>query len=246
MEAPWVLLNYQLDKTGVSGAYLYIKARQPGLFYHLLELMRLEPVAEIIVSKSTITFSRASFKGKIQTTTPLSQIARFDGGYSKPISLLFMGASLLLLGWICDLFVPGGYFTIWGAFFAGGFVVLYALSKELYLGYETSGGSIESLTFKRGILANVTVDIMQIEETLALLSRLLGSVTTGEKLIENQDITLFGNQATIQEGVESNFVGMSNLEINNLIQPPQNTDISSHSNSPDTIESADKILADII
>ena len=48
-------------------------------------------------------------------------------------------------------------------------LIPYALQKNLAFGFETSGGAYYGLSFKRGVLNNVKVDITQVENALQLV-----------------------------------------------------------------------------
>ena len=82
---PWVLKTFQIDNTGISGAHLYIEARKPGLMSFILNLLGLDDSASLKVTNGLISFRKSSLLGLIQTSTGLTQIGSFQGGYSKPL-----------------------------------------------------------------------------------------------------------------------------------------------------------------
>jgi hypothetical protein len=77
-------------------------------------------------------------------------------------------------------------------------IVSYALFKDLFIGFETSGGAYYGMTFKRGILNNVSVDIDQIEYTIAFINSLIGSASLGGNFSESQSVSKVANQAIIK------------------------------------------------
>ncbi len=197
---PWVLKIFQIDNSGVSGAHLFIEARKPGLMAFILNALRLDDSASLKVTKGVITFRKSSLFGLVQTSTSLTQIGSFQGGYSKPITFLVLGFVSMILGFILDLAFTDWIFplgTILGAVFALIFVIIYALQKNLMFGFETSGGAYYGLAFKRGILDGVSVDIEQVERALMMVNALIGAAALGSTYTETHDVTRYTKQGTV-------------------------------------------------
>ena len=200
---PWVLKTFQIDNTGISGAHLYIEARKPGLMSFILNLLGLDDSASLKVTNGLISFRKSSLLGLIQTSTGLTQIGSFQGGYSKPLSLLFLGMVSFLAGTYVEfLFISevgefSGFFVI-GACLSLLFLIAYALQKNLMFGFETSGGAYYGIAFKRGILNGVSVDIAQVETAITLVNLLIGSATLGSQgYMETQNVKKYTKQGTI-------------------------------------------------
>ena len=201
MGTAWVLKTFQVDETGLTGAHVFVEARQPGLFAFLLNLMGLDPTATLKVTKGSISFRMSKLSGMTQTSTSLTQIGSFQGGYKKPIELLVMAFVLFVMGITTDIAaeMDGPIFTIVGLVISLILIVCYALFKHLFIGFETSGGAYYGMTFKRGILNNVSVDIDQIEYTIALINGLIGSASLGGSTFsESLNVTKVANQAIIK------------------------------------------------
>ena len=49
--APLVLRRFQIDETGVSGANVWIEARQPGIVSFLLTMVGLDPNSSLRVTR---------------------------------------------------------------------------------------------------------------------------------------------------------------------------------------------------
>ena len=132
MVTAWVLKTFQVDESGLTGAHVFIEARQPGLFAFLLNLLGLDPTATLKVTKGSISFKTSKLSGMTQTSTSLTQIGSFQGGYKKPIELLVL-AFILFTGAIAiDLTAEmEGILILIGLTISLILIVCYALFKHL-------------------------------------------------------------------------------------------------------------------
>lgn len=208
MATPWVLKRYQVDETGGSGAYVFIEARQPGLTGFLLNLVGLDPTATFKVTRGTMSFRSSGLFGASQVSTSMNQVGAFVGGYKKEWGWIVLAFFGLWFGISIDaaiFWLSPYWFPVFTIIIPAIFLVIYALRKNLYLGFETSGGAMYALTFSRGVLNNVTVDINQVEYTISLVNTLLGSVALGgSEYSESTSVRLHGNQATIVNAQKPN------------------------------------------
>ena len=219
--SPWILKTFQIDSTGSTGAHLFIEARKPGFFAFILNLMGLDPTAELKVTKGSVSFRTTSLSGMIETSTALTEIGSFQGGYSKPIAFLFISGAMFLGSIYLDLVLGGsGFFILFGTLFSSVCLIMYALNKYLMFGFETSGGAYYGLTFKRGILNNVSVDIQQVELALQLVKALIGSITLGASYSVSNTVTKVAPQATITQSIAPQTPVLSSMPPPNLV-PPQ-------------------------
>jgi hypothetical protein len=195
---PWVLKTFQIDQTGVSGAHLFIEARKPGLMAFILNLLGLDDTASLKVTRGMISFRKSSLFGLIQTSTGLTQIGSFQGGYSKPLLFLVLSFFSFFMGTFIDLSAQVfPYFTIIGGVMGFVFLIVYVLQKNLMFGFETSGGAYYGLAFKRGILNGVSVDIAQVETAITLVNALIGSASLGSSYNESHNVSRFTKQGTV-------------------------------------------------
>ena len=194
---PWILKTFQIDQTGTTGAHLFIEARQPGIIAFILNLIGLDPTAQLKVTKGAVSFRSTSLSGMTETSTSLTQIGSFQGGYSKPISYLILAAFFMITGIVLDI-ILGDFFVIWFALIISLVcLVAYALQKNLAFGFETSGGAYYGMSFKRGVLNNVSVDITQVENALLLVNALIGSASLGTAYSLSSGVQKVASQATI-------------------------------------------------
>ena len=199
MAGTLVLKQFQIDHTGVSGANLYVKARNSGLFAFILNLIGLDPTATVKVDTGSIEFRNSSLKGMTSVTTGLTSIAAFIGGYDKPIGWLITGF-LAFLGLSITAF--SGEEPMIGLFVTGIIVFLicvaiYTFQKVMYIGFETSGGATYMIAFKRSVIEGVAIDIARIEEAITLVNSLISSAASGKDVVSTQNVQNFGKQATL-------------------------------------------------
>jgi hypothetical protein len=193
-----VLRRFQIDETGVSGANVWIEARQPGLVSFLLTLVGLDPNSSLRVTRGSISFQNSSVFGMNQVSTPLANIGAFVGGYKKPFWALVFSGLMFFLGLSLAFTEDGGVLFGIFAFLALVGLVYYYLQKTMFMGFETSGGGTYGFAFKASVLEGVGVDIKRVESTIAYVNSLISSASLGENFIEqSQTAVLGGRQATM-------------------------------------------------
>ncbi len=194
---PWILKTFQIDQTGSTGAHLFIEARQPGIFAFILNLIGLDPTAQLKVTKGAVSFRSTSLSGMTETSTALTQIGSFQGGYSKPIGFLILAVFFPIIGVIIDIAIE--FFIVTWVMLIVSLICLiaYALQKNLAFGFETSGGAYYGLSFKRGVLNNVKVDITQVENALQLVNALIGAASLGTDYALASGVQKVASQTTI-------------------------------------------------
>ena len=197
----WILKTFQIDHTGATGAHILIEARKPGFIAFILNLMGLDPTAQLKVTKGAVSFRSTSLSGMTETSTALTQIGSFQGGYSKPISYIFLAIFFPVTFISIDISLNMLLFTWIGIVMSLIFVVLYALQKYLMFGFETSGGAFYGLSFKRGMLGNVSVDITQVENALQLVNALIGSASLDTDYTLSNKVQRVAPQTTITQAV---------------------------------------------
>jgi hypothetical protein len=198
-----ILKAFQVDESGLTGCYLAIQCRAQGLVSFILNLMKLEPNTTLVVSEGVISIEISSIKGKSKTMTPITQVAGFHGGYSKPIDVIITGI-------LCAVFFNIGDWLIYtlsdvylGLSFFGLLIMLvciflYIFSKKLYMGYETSGGETYMLEFKKGVLGSMSVDIDKVNHALDLVNGVLHSSALGHNSVQvRKDPQIIGKDATL-------------------------------------------------
>ena len=196
---PLVLRRFQIDETGVSGANVWIEARQAGIISFLLTLVGLDPNSSLKVTRGSISFRNSSVFGSSQVSTPLANIGAFVGGYKKPFVALLL-AIIFFIGGLFMLPVEEIGPTMFGIMSVLSVICLiyYYLRKTMFMGFETSGGGTYGFAFQASVLEGVGVDIKRVENTIAYVNSLISSASLGEHFIEqNQTQVLGGRTATM-------------------------------------------------
>jgi hypothetical protein len=196
--SPLVLRRFQIDETGVSGANVWIEARQPGLVSFLLTLVGLDPNSALKVTRGSISFRNSSVFGMNQVSTPLTNVGAFVGGYKKPFWALVFSGLMFLTGLSLAFTEDGGILFGLFALLALGGLLYYYLQKTMFMGFETSGGGTYGFAFKASVLEGVGVDIKRVETTISYVNTLISSASLGETFVEQaQTQVLGGRQATM-------------------------------------------------
>lgn len=197
--SPLVLRRFQIDETGISGAHVWIEARQQGIFNFLLTLIGLDPTTTLKVSRGSISFQNSSVFGSSQISTPLPNIGAFIGGYKKPFFSLLFGVIFSFFG----LLVTGAGETlgILGLIVGLAFLLHYYLQKTMYIGFETSGGATYGFAFKASLIEGVNVNIDRVSSTIDYVNSLISSATLGEAVIETAKVDVMGGRTTTVQAV---------------------------------------------
>ena len=196
--APLVLRRFQIDETGMSGANVWIEARQPGIVSFLLTMVGLDPNSSLRVTRGSISFQNSSVFGMNQVSTPLANIGAFVGGYKKPFWALVFSGLMMFTGLSLAFTEDGG--VLFGLFIVLALIglIYYYLQKTMFMGFETSGGGTYGFAFKASVLEGVGVDIKRVEGTIAYVNSLISSASLGETFVEQkQTQVLGGRQATM-------------------------------------------------
>ena len=196
--SPWVLKKFQIDHSGMTGTLLNVEARQPGFGAFLLNLMGLDPNASVRVTNGAISMRQASIYGMDQVTAALTSVGAFLGGYRKPVPYLFAAAFFLFGGLIGGIAVDAFAFLFgFGAILALVNFVLYVFNKQMYIGFETSGGEKHTLVFKQAIIEGVSVDIRRVEEAIQMVNDLISEAASGKSVTRSIPMSHMAASGTI-------------------------------------------------
>lgn len=157
-----VLRRFHIDENA-NDINVEIVGRASGVTAWLLTVMGLDAETKLTVHKSKIVFKNASLSGELHQVVPMASISSTHCGYSKPISLLFIGIFLFIGGLL-------GSKIILGLIIGGIFILLYFLSKKTSIVLETSGGLQLCLSFKRSVIENVDIDLEQALNVIKIIN----------------------------------------------------------------------------
>jgi hypothetical protein len=164
-----------------------IVGRSPGIIAWFLTLIGLDNRTFLVTDARQIRFRTASLFGQMDIVVPVNRCASMNCGYAKPIGLLILGVVFIVFGLIAlpsmmEMGSPRrGYYggppasavaLVVLAFLAFGVVcfIFYALRKSISMTFETNGGMIFGLKFRRSIIENVPVDIDRARYAIDLIT----------------------------------------------------------------------------
>lgn len=152
---------------------LNLVGRPEGIVGWFLSTIGLDITTTLSITQDFVYTNQSSLSGRLRQTAPVHNIASTHCGYSMNLFLIFL-AVLALFG---SLIAAATFRTIWplpvGIFVASVFVVGFFLSRCLVIAFETSGGMVLGVRFKRGLIENVPVGIEQLSEVIARFNQQL-------------------------------------------------------------------------
>lgn len=164
-----VIMRFSIDESS-DDLNVEIAGRASGITAWLLTIMGLDEVTKLMVHKTRIVFKSASLSGELHQVIPMASISSAHCGYSKPIFLLFIGVIVFMAGLIGSLAANMAGSLVVSLILGGFFVLLYFLSKKISIVLETSGGMQLSLSFKRSVIENVSIDLEQALKVINIIN----------------------------------------------------------------------------
>jgi len=159
---------------------LSLVGRPRGIVGWFLSNIGLDITTTLSINRDFVYVNQYSLSGRFRQTAPVHNIASTRCGYS-------MNLFLLILTWLAAL---GGLVAaaasreIWplviGMLLALLMGVGFVLSKCLMIAFETNGGAVLGIRFKRGVVENVPVSIEQLNEVIALFNEQMRRVPSTE------------------------------------------------------------------
>ena len=199
--SPWVLKKFQVDQSGMTGFYLNLEARQPGLGAFILNLMGLDPNASVRVTSGAISMRQASIYGMDQVTAALTSVGAFLGGYKKPVAYLFSAVFFMIAGIGFEIALEGeagGIIIGFCSLVAIVNVLLYIFKKEMYIGFETAGGDKHQLVFKQAVIEGIAVNIERVESVIEMVNDLISEAASGKSVNRSIPTSMLSAGGTVQ------------------------------------------------
>ncbi len=119
-----------------------------------------------------VSIKSSSLSGENHQVVPVSGISSTHCGYSKPIIYLIIGSIIVLVS-ILSIFDsdPSWGIVVSGLIIGGILLTLYYLSKKIYIAIETRGGVVLSISFKRSVIENVSVEMDQALQVINIINK---------------------------------------------------------------------------
>ena len=160
---------------------LSLEGRPRGIVGWFLSSIGLDITTTLSIHRDFVYVNQSSLSGRIRQTAPVHNIASTRCGYS-------MNLFLLILTWLAalgGLVAAAASRAIW-PLVAGLLLALlmglgFVLSKCLMIAFETNGGAVLGVRFRRGVVENVPVSIEQLNEVIALFNEQMRKVHSTER-----------------------------------------------------------------
>ncbi len=168
-----VLRKFDVKESSPDGVLVEIVGRASGLKAWLLTVLGFDAETRLKVTGNDFSFKSSSLFGQIIQTAPLPNIASTHCGYSKPVGYLIASAIFIVGGFSLSMGQYGnsGFFLIAGLVIGGFLLIAYWLSKKMTMSFETNGGIIMGLTFRRSVIENVPVDIHKAVQAIEIINK---------------------------------------------------------------------------
>jgi len=187
---PVVLKRFHVNEDPSAKTAVEISGRLSGIVSWVLTLLRLEPEFELVVNDSEATIRRGSLSGIVYIYVPLAKISASVCGYQRSI-LAFGLAVLFSFGFVLNLvsgFLESNRDQVGSDMgYAFGFLVLaaiaaliYFLSKRIAIVFETMHQ--HGFVFKRSVIENVSVDLPQAMQAIAVINARILAAQAGQSL----------------------------------------------------------------
>jgi hypothetical protein len=172
-----VLRKFDVDESMQDGILVEIIGRASGPTAWLLTVLGFDAETRLKVTEKEFSFKSSSFWGQIIQIAPLPNISSTHCGYSKPIGYLII-SGIFVIDYVISIITGAGYpfndnngILIVKLIIGGLFMLLYWLSKKMTISFETSGGMVMGLTFKRSVIENVAVDIEKARQAIEIINK---------------------------------------------------------------------------
>lgn len=156
------LRKFNVSEEASEGNYFKIVGRSAGISAWLFTILRLDTETYMSLTEDTLAFKSSSLLGEFNQVIPLRSVSSTHCGYSKPIGYLVISAVFILWG-IFSVLGSDGLTApfVFGILTGAIFIYIYTLSKKISITFETNGGLVMGLTFKKSIIENVEINIQK-------------------------------------------------------------------------------------
>ena len=170
--AALVLRKFEIDESQSSKQFVEIVGRTSGILGWILTVLRLNPETTLRVTKRSIYLKNFSLFGETYQIIPLPSVSSAHCGYSRPIGLIIIGAFWIISGLIVGMNQRNGLPVIVTGLVIGViFFIIYGLCKKIFISFETGGGLVAGVSFRRSIIGNVSVDINKALKAIFIINQ---------------------------------------------------------------------------
>ena len=149
-----------------------ISGRPGGIIDWILTIIGLQSTTTLTVTPQEVRLESSSLFGEVVSFEAVPNISSVSCALRKPFALLIFGV-LALVAMLGALWNNNAQMMILSLLVAGVFFAAYALLKTIEINIESSGGSMQTVRFKRSIIENIPVDIARAREAVTVISRIV-------------------------------------------------------------------------
>jgi hypothetical protein len=150
---------------------LNLVGRRRGLGGWFMSMIGIDITTTLSITQDFVYLDQASLSGRVRQTAPVDQIASTHCGYSMNLIPLILAGVVLIAGVVAAVDSGSFWPLVTGLLVALTLVWAFVLSKCLMIAFETSGGAVLGVRFKRGIIDSVPVNIEQLDAVVALFNQ---------------------------------------------------------------------------
>lgn len=157
------------------------------------------------VTKKEVSYRKSSLFGKTCQVIPLPSVSRTHCGCSKSLGYLIVGVFFIFVGILWFLYPPflrelglrDNRGAVIGLLIGIIYLIAYWLSKRILFIFETSGGTILKVIFKRSIIENVPVHTEKVLKAIRMVN---------QKVTESQTTRKESEETSSQETFLESFL----------------------------------------
>ncbi len=147
--------------------------RPAGIIGWFLNHIGIDTTTTLLITQDYIYLTSTNLSGQSRQSAPMHNVASTHCGYSINLLWLILAVMTPLGGFAMTMAVREFWPFLFSVALALCCVLLFYLSKKLMIAFETNGGLILGVTFKKGIIENVPVDIDQVTQVVMLFNQQL-------------------------------------------------------------------------
>lgn len=161
---------------------LNLVGRPQGIIGWLLSAIGLDVTTTFSITQDFVFINQFSLSGQFRQTAPVHNIASTHCGYSMNLGMLILAGVALPAGLTAAAVLKSILPFLIGLIVALVLVLAFFSSKYLLIAFQTSGGAVLGVRFRKGVIQNVPVGVEQLNQVVALFNQQLRRLTSTELL----------------------------------------------------------------
>jgi hypothetical protein len=167
-----VLQQFNINPMRADGLVTLV-GRPEGIVGWFLHAIGIDTTTTLLITNEYVYITRSSLSGQIRQTAPMHNIASTHCGYATNLIWIILAVAAPIGGFAITMGAGAFWPFLFSVALSLCFVLLFYLSKKLMIAFETNGGLVLGVTFKKGIIENVPVDIEHVTQVITLFNQQL-------------------------------------------------------------------------